>query len=134
MPEGFLYLDSSALVKLVLPEAETDALLALLAEWEEHVSSALAAVEVPRAAIRASESKFVHRRARRVVEDVHLVTIDDEVSEIAAGLGPPTLRSLDAIHLASALVLRPDLGALVSYDARLNEAAKQTGIVVLAPR
>ena len=134
MAEGFLYLDLSALVKLVLPEPETVALLDFLAEWEEHVSSVLAAIEVPRAAARASTSPLIHRRAKQVVENVHLVTIDDEVLEIAADLGPSGLRTLDTIHLASALVLEPDLGALVSYDARLNEAAAQSDVRVLAPR
>ena len=134
MGEGFLYLDSSALVKLVLPEAETDALLVLLHEWEDRVASALAATEVLRAARRASDSELIHRRARRVVEGVHLVTIDDEVLEIAAHLSPATLRTLDAIHVASALVLQPDLGALVAYDTRLIEAAEQNGVAVLSPR
>ena len=134
MAAGFLYLDSSALVKLVLPEPETDALLDLLGDWEDRVSSALAAVEVIRAARRASSSEPVHRRAQRVVEGVHLVTIDDEVLEIAAGLAPESLRTLDAIHVASALVLQPDLGALVAYDTRLIEAARQSGLAVLSPR
>ncbi len=59
--------------------------------------------------------------------------IDDEILETAAQLGPTTLRSLDAIHLASALVLQPDLGALVAYDLRLVEAARQSGIAVHMP-
>ncbi len=59
--------------------------------------------------------------------------IDDEILETAAQLGPTTLRSLDAIHLASALVLLPDLGALVAYDLRLVEAARQSGIAVHMP-
>ncbi len=133
MEEDFLYLDSSALVKLVLPEPETDALLELLADWQERVSSALAAVEVSRAARRASEDEAVHRRARQVVAGIDLVTIDDEVLRIASTLEPRTLRSLDAIHLASALVLQPDLGALVAYDQRLAEAARLQGMTVLAP-
>jgi predicted nucleic acid-binding protein len=133
MAEGFLYLDSSALVKLVLPEPETDALLRLLADWEDRVSSALATVEVSRAARRASRDDAVHRRARRVVDGIHLVTVDDDVLRIASTLEPTTLRSLDAIHLASALVLQPDLGALVAYDERLSLAASQQGLKVLAP-
>ena len=61
------------------------------------------------------------------------MTIDDEVLEIAAGLSPGKLRTLDAIHVASALVLQPDLGALVAYDVRLIEAAERNGIPVLSP-
>jgi len=132
--EGFLYLDSSALVKLVLPEPETDALLNLLGEWDERASSALAAVEVIRAVYRASNSELARRRARRVVEGVHLVTIDEEVLEIAARLAPKNLRTLDAIHVASAQVLQPDLGALVAYDVRLLEAAQRNGLTVISPR
>ncbi|MEM7351096.1 MAG: type II toxin-antitoxin system VapC family toxin [Acidobacteriota bacterium] len=133
MPEGFLYLDSSALVKLVLPEAESGPLLALLEGWKKRVSSALAAVEVVRASSRASSHEIVHRRAQRVLEGIHLVPIDAEVLEAAARLEPPGLRTLDAIHLASALVLRPDLEGLVAYDVRLADAARDAGISVLAP-
>lgn len=133
MAEGFLYLDSSALVKLVLPEPESAALLALLPDWEAHVSSAIASVEVPRAARRASASEDVARRAAQVIRGVHLVTVDDEILEIASSLEPPVLRSLDAIHLASALVLQPDLGAVVAYDVRLAEAARRRGMEVLTP-
>ncbi len=133
MAEGFLYLDSSALVKLVLPEPESAALSKSLSDWEAHVSSSLAAVEVMRAARRATTSEAVHQRAREVLDRLHLVTIDDEVLATATELRPPTLRSLDAIHLASALVLQPDLGALVAYDSRLAEAARQSGIAVLMP-
>lgn len=133
MAEGFLYLDSSALVKLVLPEPESAALLALLPDWEEHVSSVIASVEVLRAARRASASEEVARRAAQVIRSVHLVTLDDEVLEVASSLAPPILRSLDAIHLASALVLEPDLGAFVAYDERLAEAARRRGITVLRP-
>jgi len=133
MPAGYLYLDSSALVKLVLPEPESAALLSLLADWEMHVSSAVAAVEVPRAARRASASETVGLRAAQVIRGVHLVIIDDEILDIASALEPPSLRSLAAIHLASAIVLQPDLGAFVAYDVRLAEAARQQGIEVLMP-
>ena len=53
---------------------------------------------------------------------------------MAAGLAPENLRTLDAIHVASALVLQPDLGAVVAYDSRLIEAARQNGLAVLSPR
>ena len=68
-----------------------------------------------------------------MVEGIHLVTIDDEVLNIAAGLAPAGLRTLDAIHLASALVLQPNLGALAAYDIRLIEAATDSGFRVLTP-
>ena len=133
MGTGFLYLDSSALVKLILPEAESEPLIRLLADWEDRVSSALAAVEVTRAVARASNNEIVKWRARRVLDGVHLVALDDEVLELAAEIGPSGLRSLDAIHLASARALEPDLGAMVCYDMRLAEAASGEGFEVLAP-
>ncbi len=133
MPEGCVYLDSSALVKLVLPEAETDALLELLGGLETRASSALAVVEVLRAIRRTSNNDLAYHRAKRVVGHIHLVTINDEVLRLAARLTPKDLRSLDAIHVASALVLQPDLEALIAYDTRLIEAAEQNGILVLSP-
>ncbi len=79
MASPFLYLDSSALVKLVLPEAESEALARLLEDWEDPVSSTLAVVEVNRATRRASADDAVRRRAGDVVESIHLLEIDDEI-------------------------------------------------------
>lgn len=130
---GLLYLDSSALVKLVLPEDETEALLAALPEWPERVSSELALVEVNRAARRASDDPAVHRRAQDVLDGLHLLHLDSTILAEAARLEPPELRSLDAIHLASALALEDDLGALSAYDRNLRDAARERGITVLTP-
>jgi predicted nucleic acid-binding protein len=127
-----LYLDSSALVKLVLPEAETGALVATVAAWT-CVTSELAGVEVVRAARRASGDPEVERRAEEVMAGLSLLKIDADVLARAARLEPRILRSLDAIHLASALFLGGDLGAMATYDIALATAARRCGIEVLAP-
>jgi predicted nucleic acid-binding protein len=129
-----LYLDSSALVKLVAPEPETAALLSLLDSRPEVASSALARVEVLRAVARAGSGKRTRERARQVLSSVVRVDIDDPILEAAAALDPPGLRSLDAIHIATALALQPELEAVVSYDGRLNVAATALGLAVVTPR
>lgn len=131
---GLLYLDSSALVKLVLPEEETEALLAALQHWPDRVSSELAVVEVRRAAHRASDDPAVHRRAQEVLDALHLLSLDSTVLREAASLEPSELRSLDAIHLASALSLEEDLGALSVYDRNLRSAAEALSVRIVAPR
>jgi len=126
-----LYLDSSAIVKLVTPEPETKALRELLRSWPERVSSVLARVEVERVARRIGGRAV--RRARTALSRVALVELDDEVVQGAAVIEPTELRTLDAIHLATALSLGKDLGAMCAYDARLANAATATGAEVVAP-
>lgn len=128
-----LYLDSSALVKLVLPEAESGALLESLAAWPACVTSELARVEVIRAARRAAADPEVEQRAENVMASLHLLKLDGDILDLAARLEPRTLRSLDAIHLASALSLGEDLGAMVIYDGPLAAAATASGLKVVAP-
>jgi predicted nucleic acid-binding protein len=126
------YIDSSALVKLAIPEPESDALRAELASWERHVSSALARVEVVRACAR------VDTKARRIAEQIvgalDLTAVDDRVLEEAALVGPGELRALDAIHLSSALLLGEALGVAIAYDDRLVEAMRVAGIPTSTPR
>ena len=133
MPGALVYFDSSALVKLVLPEAESSALLKLLRKEVQPISSELATVEVIRAARRASPDSEVHHRATAVMAAIHLVRVDSAILEEAASLEPESLRSLDTIHLASALSLAPDIEAMVVYDAGLAEAATKAGLRALAP-
>jgi hypothetical protein len=130
---GLLYLDSSALVKLVLPEDETVALREALFDWPERVSSELAVVEVLRAAQRASDDAEVHRRAEAVLDGLHLLSVESSILREAARLAPTALRSLDAIHLASALSLEEDLGGLSVYDPSLRKAALDLGLRIVAP-
>lgn len=126
-----LYLDSSALVKLVVPEPESGALREALRAWPERVSSVVAEIEVERVARRIGGGAI--RRARSVLSRVGLVELDDEVRSSAAALRPPELRTLDAVHLASALSLGKDLGALCAYDQRLAGAAIAAGAILLMP-
>lgn len=127
-----VYLDSSALVKLVVTEPETAALRRYLRAHPERVSSALARVEVCRALRRAGATEATLRRADQVLGRIALVAIDDPLLRAAAALSPSGLRSLDAVHLATALSL-DGLDAVVTYDRRLDAAAAQTGLVVASP-
>jgi predicted nucleic acid-binding protein len=133
VPDALLYLDASALVKLVVREAESAALSSELVDWPAQVSSIVSEVEVPRVARRASLAAEVIARADRVVRQLGTVLLTEEVAREAARIAPLGLRSLGAIHLASALSLGADLGAFVSYDRRLAEAAESAGLKTLAP-
>jgi predicted nucleic acid-binding protein len=126
------YVDSSALIKLVVPEAESEQLRLELARWNRHASSALARTEVVRAAARVDDS--ARERARRIVDAISLIAVTDEILDRAAELEPAALRSLDALHLASALSLADALGSVVTYDLRLGDAATAAGLDVRAPR
>ncbi len=128
-----VYLDSSALVKLVVAEPESTALMDRLREWPGRMSSALALAEVPRALRRAGFGAAVHRRAREVLGRIALVDVDRRVLAAAAALEPSPLRTLDAIHLATALTVREELAAVVTYDRRLRAAAERAHLEVVAP-
>jgi len=129
---SLLYLDSSALVKLVVAEPETTALFTFLAGWPHRVSSALARVEVLRAVRRMGAGPAVRRRAARVMTRVALVRIDGPVLAAAARVAPAPLRTLDAIHLATARSL-DSLAGIVTYDKRLGVAALRARLRVWAP-
>jgi hypothetical protein len=128
-----LYLDSSAIVKLVAPEPESVALVEILGADSDAISSALARVEVLRAVRRVSSSSERIGRAEDVLDRIALVPIDDDILHEAARLTPRGLRTLDAIHLATALMLAPDLAIVVTYDSRLSDAAAEAGLAVVAP-
>jgi len=125
-----LYLDPSAIVKLVSREPETLDLVREVREDPALVSSALAWTEVIRAIRRAGGSQT---RAERVLSGIGLVPIDDGIIRSAAALTPVTLRTLDAIHIATALSIRADVSQLVTYDDRLASAAAAAGIDVISP-
>jgi len=126
-----LYLDASALVKLVVPEPETGALTSFVRRPGVLASSALSQVEVVRA-VRPHGAAAV-AAGRRLLACLDLVQLDDELLDLAAEIDPP-LRSLDAIHVASALELGDALVALVTYDAQMTRAATALGLPVAAPR
>jgi hypothetical protein len=129
--ERATYLDSSALVKLVVREPESAALRRYLARRRPLVSSALARTEVVRALIPLGPDPV--RRGREVLARVDLLRVSDRVLDAAGSLAPADLRSLDAIHLASAEQLGSDLRAFVTYDERLALAATGRGFRVIHP-
>lgn len=126
------YLDTSALVKLVVAESETDALRSWLEEdARAPVAADLVRTELMRATRRAAPDRVT--RARAVLDAVTLLQVTPAVFESAGRIEPASLRSLDAIHLASALDLGDDLHGLVTYDDRLGAAAAANGVLVVAP-
>lgn len=126
------YLDTSALVKLVVREAESEALIAWLREADRRpVTSDLARTELARAVMRAAPGRL--DRVREVLGSIALRTATAALFQEAARLAPAGLRSLDAVHLATALDLDDDLESLVTYDDRLAEAARFHGVRVTAP-
>ena len=128
-----IYLDSSALVKLAVTEPESAALTEWLSDSPNlvRVSSPIVRVEVPRAVWRADPGSLP--QAYTVVRRVRDVRLTTSVITRAAGIRPNTLRSLDAIHLASALAVKRDLTALVSYDKHLLAAAWDAGLPTASP-
>lgn len=127
-----VYVDTSALVKLVVREPESDALVAWAAtEAAQAVSADLARTELVRAVRRSNPQQA--ERAREVLDSVTLLALTPEILESAGRLEPAGLRTLDAVHLAAALALGDDLDAIITYDERLAEAARSHGVHVLAP-
>lgn len=127
-----VYLDSSALVKLVVVEPESSALRRYLAGEPERASCVLARAEVIRA-VRVHGPTTVSR-AQRLLQRLNLVEVDDELLDAAAALDPRVLRSLDAIHVAAAQLLGEELTAVVTYDRRMASAAALLDLNVTSPR
>ncbi len=129
-----LYLDSSALVKLVQRETESGALRRFLRRQrvDQLVTSALARVEVVRAVLPGGPAALA--QARRQLSRLDQIMLSTEVLDRAATLAPSVqLRSLDAIHLAAAQLVGADLRAVVTYDARMADAAQDLGLAVERP-
>jgi hypothetical protein len=124
------YLDTSAFVKTVVDEPESERLAAWLPAWPDRVSSALLRTEAVRAVRRYGTDAV--RQARERLEGVELLQLDRAILDAAADLAVEA-RTLDAIHLASALALGRDLGVIVTYDLRLARAAGVLGVATVAP-
>jgi predicted nucleic acid-binding protein len=127
-----IYADASALVKLVLPEAESSAMVELAKGAPRLVTSALGATEMRRAVRRDQPERLW--AVEKALSEIAIVEISHEVLRIANVLGPITLRTLDAIHLASALFIREEIDSFVVYDTRLAEAARAAGLPVVSPQ
>ncbi len=128
-----IYVDASALVKLVFDEAESEALERWISGRADigKVTSELSTIEVLRTCRRLDETTLA--AARGLLAGLDLVPIVGPIVEQAAVVGQAELRSLDAIHLASALSIGPDLTAFVTYDSRLAQAAEVSRLAVVAP-
>jgi predicted nucleic acid-binding protein len=127
------YADTSAVIKLLVEETHSKAFAAFYdghadAEW---VSSALLRIEVTRAVARALP--ILLPDARELLTAFSYIAIDDEIVDAAMGEPDRRLRSLDAIHLATARLLAPELEALVSYDDRRLKAASDAGLATVSP-
>jgi predicted nucleic acid-binding protein len=130
-----IYLDSCALVKLVSPAVETAALERYLNAHpdEHHVASALVRTEVRRALLRVGATTRQRATAEKLLDAVITISITDGLLDRAGALPEAGLRSLDAIHLATALHLGTGLSDFVTYDRRLRSAARNAGLPTSAP-
>ncbi len=128
-----IYLDSAAIVKLVHAEAETQALRGWLDDRAETgwTSSVLAEIESSRALARHAPEAVA--RLHPVLDLIELVELDASIRVLAQSVKPVTVRSLDAIHLATALRIRSQLSSFVTYDKRLADAAEAAGLTVDMP-
>ncbi|MGH8980602.1 MAG: type II toxin-antitoxin system VapC family toxin [Acidimicrobiales bacterium] len=128
-----IYLDSSALMKLVCEEPETEALRDWLVSQPEVpvVTSELGRAEILRASRRAEARASTEARA--VIADADLVSLDRGVQDLACEIGDPPLRTLDALHLASAVLPGDGLTAFAAFDRRLLGAARSAGLPIVFP-
>ena len=124
-----IYVDTSALTKLLVAEAESVAMRELAGT--PMITSALTAAELRRAVRRRAPSLAVE--AEHVLDRLTTVAIDAQLLRAAGAVGPVELKTLDAIHLATALVVRDEITAFVAYDERLLDAARLAGIPTLSP-
>ena len=138
-----LYLDTSALVKLVVEEAETSALREYLAEHRDRrmASSALVRTELRRAVLRfatredvtVAEARSAALESTRLMGALDLIRVGAALLDRAGEQQPPSLRSLDAVHLQAAKTLGRSLHVVVAYDRRLLDAAQGAGLAVAQP-
>jgi predicted nucleic acid-binding protein len=127
-----VYLDASAIVKLVRREPQSLVLVDYLRAWPHRVTSVVAAVEVLRA-VRRAGLRGAQERAQEVLARLDLVELLAPIRSRAATLEPAGLRTLDAIHLATVLELGPDVGGMITYDARQLDAARRAGVDASSP-
>jgi predicted nucleic acid-binding protein len=124
-----LYLDASAIVKLIIQEEEWAALLRVV-RGQVLFSSRITVVEVGKAVARSRPGADM----RTALSRISFVELDADLAQIAGVTGGNALRALDAIHVASALRLGPELDSFVTYDERQAEAARSAGLEVMSPK
>jgi predicted nucleic acid-binding protein len=125
------YLDSSAIVKLVTQEPESTELRSYLRRRRPLISSALARTEVLRSLLLEGTEGLA--RGRAVLDRLDLVRLNDRLLSAAGTMLSEDLRSLDALHLATAQALGSDLSLIVTYDERMIDAALNIGIETVSP-
>lgn len=128
---GLVYLDTSAFMKLVAEEAESAALRRYLRRGHVRTSGMLLQTEALRAAARLSPDHLA--AARQLLRGLALIQMDRPLYALAATLAPPTLRSLDALHVAAALTLGQDLVGFIAYDMGMERAAHAHGLPLARP-
>jgi predicted nucleic acid-binding protein len=128
-----IYLDTSAIVKVVVTESESAALVDWLNDKSDSawVTSVIGRIEVIRAANRVGHATAA--AARRLLESIDTLVLTDAIVTLAESIGPPELRTLDAVHLATAQIYRPNLDAFCVFDRRLFAAAEAQQLPVIAP-
>jgi uncharacterized protein len=127
---GRIYADASALVKLVVEEPGSAAMHRWFVESEIALTSRVGIIETIRASSRRAHDP-AHLEA--VLRDLGVIELDAPIAAVAASLQPARVRTLDAIHIASALAVAPDLDAFVTCDDRMAEAARAVGLPVMRP-
>lgn len=124
------YVDASALAKLVLDEPGAVEMRRWYVESERVVTSRVGIIETRRACSRQAVDAG---HLEVILKSVEIAELTVRIGDAAAVLGTPALRTLDAIHVATALQLVPDLDAFVTYDDRLAGAARALGLPVVRP-
>jgi uncharacterized protein len=129
--QSSVYVDTSVFGRVMLEEPDRKAIRRDLAKFDQSVASRLLRVELRRVARRED----VVEAADRILDDVLLIPMDEAVLAAAETIAPTTVGTLDAIHLATAVRLSKagELDALMTYDKRLADGAREHGIMVLSP-
>jgi len=126
-----LYLDTSVLGRVLLNEPDTPAIRHEMGRFERHISSRLLSIELHRLGLREDMLEYVEKLLSGQV----LIPLDEEILADAETIAPSAVRTLDAIHLATAVRLAGEgqLDALMTYDKQLAEGAREHGLAVLSP-
>ncbi len=126
-----VYVDTSVFGRVILEEPDKSAITRDLAKFDRSVASRLLRVELRRVARREDALE----EADRILDDVQLIPLDEDVLATAETISPATVGTLDAIHLATAVRLSRagELDAIMTYDKRLADGAREHGLTVLSP-